>query len=261
MPISNNINGVWRDVQEANVNINGVWRTADAYNNINGVWRQSISYQLKESDILGFKIIYTLNPNKKSELYPDLIYNPKVPIEMTLTGVSSNNMDYSVKGIRYKHDRKVFDEYGINAYDGKIYAMLLDNKAIDIGNIDNSTNNEMGLYNKCVEDLSIQIDGFVKYVSNGWFFEGWNNMFSKKQVFPEFHYPDKDEEEIFMVRDYVLLPIKDRDPNFNSIASVGVARDLHSEINMVGTYGVMDHTYTRILVNRVPKPFSIEIYN
>lgn len=258
MSISNNINGVWRETQDTLCNINGVWRSSQVYTNINGVWRLSNENKITEDNIIGFRIVYEVNKNKVSKEYPQLKFNENLPIRIYKIGDNSDNMDQTTKGIRYHYSRFDANMEGNYEFDGRLYAILLDDTPIDVGNINEWTGNEVGLYNKNIDDLSITINGYLQYVSDGLYFSGWNNMFRNYQLNPNFKYPDKKEE---LKQDFLisLLPLISR-KDYSPIAEIGISRSIKTELNMVGTYGIIDHVIRSITVNGVTKPFIFEIY-
>lgn len=271
MSIFNNIDSVWREVWSSPVNINGVWRDSDALVNINGVWRQSHKKEISEEDIIGFRIVYKRNPNKIHHLLNHLTFNPNIPASMLLTGDNAGFMDLSPKGVLFQYDNSNPEEEGIIMYEGKLYAVLNNDIVIDVcktkeywGDDDRLPSNapditEVWATNK-INDLSISIQAQLSYESNGFYIAGWNSLFNTTQfIDTNSSIEDKNKYEM---NSYNILPIENRESTFDYIASIGIARDMHTaNTNMVGSYGNLDHTIHWITVNGVNKPFVFEIYD
>lgn len=272
MSISQNINGVWRETWSTAVNVNGVWREADVYSNVNGVWRENYNIELTEEDIIGFRIVYKLNKNKKHPIHSHLVYNSDLPARIALTGDTAGSMDFERKGVVFEYENTYPEREGIMMYEGKLYAVLKNDQVIDIGqtkefwsNDDRLPSNapditEVWATNK-ISNLSIQIEAYLLYESNGFYFAGWNSLFNKTQFTDPTLFPDGEDKNIHYMNSYNILPIESRENTFDSIASIGIARDMHMEnTNMVGSYGNLDHTIYWITVNGIKKPFVFEIY-
>ena len=268
-----NINGVFREPTSTYVNVNGIWRNVDQYVNVNGVWRQTYKHTIEESDIIGFRIIYTRITKVKHPDHPDLKVNFNLPVKMDLSGETAGKMDLNEKGVVFQYDRTDYDQEGIFVYRGDIYAELLDGKLVNVGlTLPEVIPDDRILgsypfldtwnYDR-INNLSIDIDGHILYESNGYHMSGWNSLFCKQQFTDPTDYPDEmDYKKQYCVNSYNILPIESRNSDFDPCAYIGIARDMHSDKgNMVGSYGVIDHTIRNIRINGIQKPFIIEIYN
>lgn len=279
--IYNNVFGVYRRAMNSYVNINGVWREAVISPNIDGIWRETDKFEIAEEDIIGFRIVYQSNHNPSYGDLPDLVYNPNLPAQLKLTGDTSGNMDLNYKGVVFeylntKEPDQLFDddEEGILMYQGKIYAVLTNDLIIDV----TATTNMVGWDDRVpcesipgvtetwattkLNELSIQLQARVAYETNGLNTEGWNKLFSSTNHIGSLNVDDTDDKNYERINSYNIIPIESRDESFYPFAEIGIARDLHTAgKNMVGSYGVLDHTYNWITVNGVKKPFVVEIYN
>lgn len=277
--ILTNINGVWRTVQTPLVNINGVWRDSDIMVNSHGVWREQHSCQLRERDIVGFRMIYKYSDNASHHAFPNLKPNKKVPAEIQLTGEHVGYMNLTEKGIIFRYVREGYKDdpaylgwnhEGILKYEGRIYAVLSDDTILDIPACTTS-----GVYmdqqfgsiphymTNLFSNLTITLEAWVIYESYGYHMEGWNNLLYKDPFIDPTNYPDKElHKNIKTLNSYIILPVEKRDKAFDSVASIGIARDMTSaEDNMIGSYGTLSHTIFNITVNGVSKPFVIELYH
>lgn len=273
MSIMQNINGVWRETWSTSVNINGVWRDATVYSNMNGVWRQNYANEITEDDIIGFRIVYKLNKNKKHDILTHLSYNPDLPAHMLLTGETAGFMDLNEKGVIFEYDRTYPDREGIMMYEGKLYAVLKNDCVIDVCQTKEFWSDDDRLPSNApditevwatskISNISITIQAHLAYESNGFYFAGWNSFFNKTQYTDPTSFPVDEDKKVFSMNSYNILPISNRDNTFDTVASIGIARDVHTkDTNMVGSYGNIDHTIFWITVNGVNKPFVFEIYN
>lgn len=270
MSIWNNINGVYRETWTSNSNINGVWRQGDVLPLVNGVYRESFLSDIKESDILGFRIVYKLSKEKKHPSYPHLLYNDKIPVDVYKTGDISRSMNENKKGIIFEYKRHEAYEEGIVMYEGNLYAELLNGFVINVGLFDTFTidDDRVPTTNRSIEidrlsKLSISIGARVAYQSYGYFMDGWNSIFSTEELLDPTRYPHKELYEDYKHIDYYnILPVHNRLNTYNCMAQIGIARDMTSkDHNMVGSYGLLDHTFYEVRVNNKVKPFVVEIYN
>lgn len=274
MSIQHNINGVFRDTWTTHVKINGVWREADSLVNINGVWRETFNHEINEEDIVGFRMVYKFTDTIRHHDHPNLLPNRNLPVNMKLTGEGAGNMDYSQKGVLFQYDRTNIDQEGLCVYKGDLYAVLSNgqlanvtmtiSKAVDDIRIPGDVPGiiEAWSTNK-IAHLNIQFTGYLLYESNGYSMSGWNSLFTTTQFTDPTKFPDTmDYKKQYLIDSYNMLPIEYRDDTFDSSAYIGIARNMHSiENNMVGSYGVLDHTITEIRVNNILKPFVFEIYD
>lgn len=268
-----NVHGIWRETWSTSINLNGAWRDSDSLVNVNGVLRESFIHEIKEEDIIGFRMVYKRNIYKKHPDFPNLKFNPNLPVIASLSGPTVGFMDLNEKGFIFQYDRDRVDEEGIYMYEGTLYAVLINDAIINIcetkeymGQEERVSTNIPGIdeawSTNRVQDLNIQIQGMLMFDSHGFYMAGWNNLFGKDQFIDGTNYPIKENKNYIYLNSYNILPLSSRDEKFNTLASIGIARDMHSvDINMVGSYGILDHTITWISVNDVKKPFVIEVYN
>lgn len=264
-----NVNGVWRESNPL-VNINGVWRESDSLVNINGVWREASSKEriISEEDIKSFSFAYHLNKKMKHPTFPWLSYNENIPASIDLIGDISGEFNLNEKGVEFQYDRNnvihevVIEnkEEGIKMYESHIYAILQDDTPIDVCCIDNiDTGSSLG-ENK-ITNLKIEVQATLMYEANGYYMAGWNNICNKDQFIITEDDSRSTGKNFKYLNGYKILPTTDRDERFQPLIQIGIARDLtHAGINMVGSYGVLDHTIHWISVNGIKKPFTIGIY-
>lgn len=268
-----NVNGVWREAWSVSINVNGVWRDSDSLVNINGVMRESFTHEIEEEDIVGFRMVYKRNQTKKHPEFPHLKFNPNLPVITSLTGETPGFMDLNEKGFVFQYERDHVDEEGICVYDGTLYAVLINDALINVCEtkdtsgqddripIDIPSISEAWSTNR-VQELKIQLQGMLMFDSHGYYMSGWNNLFGKDQFIDTSDYTIKDNKNYIYLNSYNILPISNRNERFNTLSSIGIARDMHTvDVNMVGSYGVLDHTISWISVNDIKKPFVIEVYD
>ncbi len=274
-----NINGVWRTIQTPLVNINGVWRDSDVMVRHNGVWREQHNSRLKERDIIGFRMVYKYVENALHPEFPNLKPNKKVPAEVQLTGENTGSMDLTEKGIVFRYVREGYKDdpaylgwkdEGLLKYEGRMYAVLTDDTILDIPacttsnvSLDQQYGSIPYYMTNLFSDMVITLEAWVTYESYGYYMNGWNNLFYKEPFIDPTNYPDKDlHKNIKTLNSYIILPVEKRNRTFDSVASIGIARNMTSaENNMIGSYGALSHTIFNITVNGVPKPFVIELYH
>lgn len=273
MPVSTKINGVWRNLWSSQAMVNGVWRDLDSWSNVNGVWRENFRHDIEESEIIGFRLVYKSISQITHPDFPKLSVNKNIPYNIKLTGDHIGIMDMTTKGILLQYFREGYPEEGIVAYRGDLYAYLTLDRLVNVGmcisevgkdaripgNVPTIT--ESWSTNK-LNKISISINGHVFYNSSGYFMAGWNSLFSTKQFLDTSNYPDKGpHKDILRLEPYHILPTGSREDTFDPAAYIGIARDMTSETNnMIGSYGELDHTISSILVNGLPKPFIVELY-
>lgn len=269
MPSLININGIWRE-NKSFVNINGVLREADSMVNINGIWREASNTErvITEEDIKNFVLSYKLNKKKQHDQFPWLSYNKDIPASISLTGDISGEINLNEKGIEYQYDRHnvvhevVIEnkEEGIKMYESHLYAILQDDTPIDVCCIDINENDSTLGENK-ITNLKIEIQATLMYEANGYYMAGWNSICNKNQFIITDDDPRSPGKSFKYLNQYKILPVSERDPDFQPLMQIGIARDLtHAEINMVGSYGILDQTIHWISVNGIKKPFIIGIY-
>lgn len=273
MPAYEKIDGVWREVWSSHVKVDGVWRDIEMSSKVNDEWKTSHIHEIRESDIVGFRMIYKLNPNKQHPLFPDLKTNLNLPVTFALTG-DDLEMNGSTKGVLYHYER-FGEEEGILMYEASLYAILNNGCLVDVCLSKNtSVNNDDGRIPSSIPNitevwatnrmklLTIQLEGYVLFESYRYHLYGWNSVFDTAQFLLQEPYAiDAPYRDIKIFDSMSILPIENRLGTFDTIASIGVARNLKTVDTMYGAYGTIDHTIKSIKVNGVIKPFIIEIYN
>jgi hypothetical protein len=245
MPSLVNINGIIRE-QKSYTNINGILRESNSYVNVNGILRESSKRVVKEEDIKYFCFSYLPNRTIKHLDFPNLSYNPNIPALLSTTGENNDTWNYNFKGVEFEYDRRDVTEEGILMYECHLYAVLQDDYPIDVCCISD------------LNDLKIELQATLIYESNGYYIAGWNSMFSTKQFLDN---KAKTEDRDFQyVNTYKILPADDREETYYPVAQIGIARDMYTKgVNMVGSYGLLDHTVHWITVNGINKPFKFEV--
>lgn len=271
MPVR--VDGVWKEVWGTYVKADGVWRNADMSTKVNDEWKISHTNDIQESDIVEFRLIYKLNPDKKHPLFPNLKTNLNMPIEFSLTG-DNIGMNDSTKGVVYHYER-FGDEEGILMYEGALYAVLKNGCIVKASSCTNTKVNndderipgpipsipEVWITSR-MQSLNIQIEGYVLFESFRYHLYGWNSLFDTTQFLLQDPYTkDEPYQDIKHIDSRIILPVENRLNTFDTIASIGVARNLKTVDTMYGAYGTLDHTIKSIKVNGIPKPFMIEISN
>lgn len=282
--IYSNVEGIWRQTWAPSVNINGVWRDTDTPVNVNGVWREVNKLEINEEDIIGFRLIYKVNPNKLYPDLPNLKYNPKIPVRIGVSGPTPALMDMEYKGVVFEYfnyklpggiDNTIPNteqEEGIVCYEGRLYALIVNDLLIDVTGTQEFFGTEervdpeipgitdVWMTNK-IYNLDIKIEAKCKFDTHGYYCAGWNSIFSTHEVLPDNKFPENWDEDTYEFVDYPLLPIKSRLEEYTNTINIGIARDLHSHYtNMVGSYGTLSQNINWITVNGVKKPFIVEVY-
>lgn len=274
MPGWTMINGVWREMWTAMPKTDGVTRSSNIYTKINGVNRVIYQHEITESDIIGFRMVYKRSVTKKHPDFPNLSFNPNLPVIVSLTGDTIGSMDMNYKGILFEYSNERVKEEGIYMYEGSLYALLSNDELVDIpltkadvgpdDRIPTSIpNGNHAWVSNRVAGLSIQVGYTLTYETFGYFMAGWNSFFSTDNWIDYTNYPDKDRNEKSLpVNSYNMLPIESRESTFDTIAQIGIARDMSSPTNnMIGSHGLLDQTIDNIWVNGIKKPFVIEMYD
>jgi hypothetical protein len=267
------VDGSWRDIWGAYVKVDGVWRNVDVSAKADNDWKSSHINNISESDIVAFRMIYKLNPNKEHPLFPNLKTNLNMPVEFSLTG-ENIGMNYSTKGVLYHYER-FGDEEGIMMYEGALYAVLKNGCIAKVSSCTNTKINnddiripgpipsipEVWITSR-LQSLDIRMEGYILFESFRYHLFGWNSLFDTEQfLLPEPYTKDKVYQDIKLISERILLPVENRLNTYDSIASIGITRSLTDIDNMIGAYGTLDHTINSIKVNGISKPFVIEIYN
>lgn len=273
MAIGNQINGVIRDTTESLSKINGVWReNINGWTKINGVWRDGHNQAINPNHIVGFKFCYTLNKNRIHHDIPYLSYNPNIPYRFDITGETSTTMDQTEKGVVFEYLRDEPEEEGIVVYEGRLYAVLDNGSLVNVSAVVGNNNDkihedelisefssihDLGRLN----NLNITIVASVAFEDYGYYFNGWNNIFNTKPFIDQTIYPDKMQyRKTLKLDNYNILPTHIRDEYFDSVSTIGIARDMQTPVNnMVGSYGVLSHTIFSINLNGKDMPFMMAI--
>ena len=131
MPAYEKVDGKWRGVWSVHVKVDGVWRDTDMSGKVDKLWRSSHKHIIEESDIVGFRLVYRVNPNKTHPDFPNLKTNLNMPIEFSVSG-EYPGMNISTKGVLFHYER-FGDEEGILMYEGSLYAVLTNGCLVDVG--------------------------------------------------------------------------------------------------------------------------------
>lgn len=259
MPIYVEPTVVHRRVWPSRAMVNGVWRANDSYAMVNGVWRQTHEHTISPGNIMGFRICYVRDAGATSEEYPELVSTKQLPIKMLLTGDTRGFMDLGKKGVIFEYSNLEPEWEGICMYRATMYAVFVDGSTFPLYPI-----GSMNIWKELtLSDISIQIDAYEYYESYGYYISGWNSIYHKKQFIKDKDFHDKSQIKNFNLLDnYDILPEGHTSEEFSPQISIGIARSLTADgLNMVGSYGALDHTWRAIFVNGEPKPFVIEIYH
>lgn len=269
------IDGVWRPLWSCHAKINGEWRDIGEYTGkIDGEHREIYRHEILESDINGFRLVYKLSTNKTHPMFPHLVTNRKLPVKFSVTG-ENPGMNTSVKGVLYQYDKTGYEE-GILMYEGILYAVLNSGPVVNVCLAkDTKVNNDDERFSGTAPDmieawstnkmssLSIQLNGYLAFESYGYYMSGWNSLFELEHFTDPNKYPINDlTTDVQLSISRTILPINKRSTTYDNVASIGIARNLTTpDNNMIGSYGILDHTINSITVNDIVKPFTIEIYN
>jgi len=250
---SSNLNGVWRDTIPSTC-VNGVWRSSDEWVNVNGVWRTSSSPSpITESDITAFEVVYTRIMDIKYFDFPLLRDNREIPVVVEIAGKAPND-GYSTdpKSFVMRYTNEKPDVEGLAVYSGTLCVKLHSGKLIPVSDM---YDNGVG-YNG---DIRITIDAYSTYESYGPDVMGWNRVFSEEDNLPAFH--DYADKNTLIMNSYPILPTYERPQTYQHRSLIGIARNMTDRYdNMVGSHGLLDHTYDTIFLNGNPMPFKITVY-
>ncbi len=274
MPGWSMINGVWREMLRPTPNINNVVRNSDVFANINGVTRVIYARAIDPSEVVGFRMVYKRSTTRKHPSFPELSYNPNLPVTVFLTGDTKGTMDGNEKGIILEYSNERPDEEGILMYEGRLYMVLLNGDIIDVtrscddvgweetGDPGNQGIEHAHATSK-IMDLSIYINYTSRYEAFGYNMFGWNSFFSTEDFLDYTRYPDKGPNKNITVQNsYNILPVYRRWSTFDAVAKIGIARDMTDpDKNMIGSYGVLDQSIHHIFLEGEPKPFVVELYD
>lgn len=271
MPIFNKVNGEQRGTHDVSVKVGGEWRHCSQYTKINGEWKQIHSPNYSCNDIIGFRLVYEkCNMFKKHPNFENLTVNHNIPVDFELTGDTTGIMSEHPKGVIFEYERTQPEDEGISMYEGRLLAVLSNMQVIDVCQTGNGEHRivsnipgtpEIWWTNK-LDNLNIEIEATVAYESYGYYMAGWNSLFSLDQFLDQTNTAvNKDNKNSYNINSYNILPVGDRCDTFDKIASIGIARDMHTQgLNMVGSHGNISQTIHWIKVDGIIKPFVIEIY-
>lgn len=271
------INNIHRINSNIYVKINNQWRAANKYVKIDGQWKLVHKNSITSDDIIGFKIIYRLNKNKRLDSIPRLRYNKNIPIKFDISG--SKEMNYESKGVIYQYGVE-FDNYeeGIVCYQGRLYAVCKDGLLIDISSDGNDRSRigilDINLTDRFMADISISYK--MVFESNGFSINGWNSFFTNNEFTDDIDYtgypyyellPEDDgiqsgeERKAVEVVDQKILPVNTRDKiRYSPIATIGIARNTMTYgYNMLASHGNLNQTLNTIKMNNREMPFQIII--
>jgi hypothetical protein len=164
------------------------------------------------------------------------------------------------------------EEEGIIVYEGRLYAILVTGEIVNVCIVHGNNTNKIhedeiisdvsSIYEvRYMDHLDISIDGHILFEDYGYYIAGWNNLFNTKPVLDQTIYPNKiPHRKILDINSYNITPSYNRDEYFDSVATIGIARDMNDPVNnMVGSYGTLDHTIKKITLNGKDMPFVVEI--
>lgn len=253
------VNGEWKESWNQCVKVDGEWRPANVFMKVNGEWKESYHYELTEKDIIGFKLIYSVNPKRKHLYHYHLNYNPTLPVRFDLTGKHIGQMDTTEKGVLYQYLNEDNDNEGVLMYEGRMYAIHTSGILIDVGLIPSSTDKSIGIGR--IQNNSIEVVATTTYQCFGYYMAGWNSFFDHQDFIDYTVFPDIGPHDGYNeIPNLKLLPLKQRSEDFASIASIGIARDIETPVrNMVGNHGSLSQSIHKITMNGIEKPFLIEI--
>ena len=269
MGIPNNIDGTWRDVQSAHVRINGVWRSTDFWTRIKGIYRMAYTGASELAmDLVGFRIQYQIDPTIRYPSLPHLTYNERLPVSANITGAVGDEMTLEEKSIIYQYRNTDVDQEGILVYRGTLYGVTYLGTLIDLGALESDPSqdgyrfdqNQPDARNQ-TEGVSIAIYGSILHESYGYFTSGWNQFLrdtscidvEPRMDFSVYRLTERMEGDS-------VLPLANRRKDYSPLIRIGIARNLtKADENMIGSFGVFDHTVSKIYLNGNTMPFSMEI--
>lgn len=274
MPSWSMVNGVWRETWANYSRVNGVWRANNNYTRVNGIMRRVSMYDVEESDIAGFRMIYIPNRSLKHPSHPHLEFNEMLPIRARLTGDVSGEFTTDPKGIIFEYSNDLPEEQGIYVFEGNLFMVLMDNTLINVGQATDNVGDEWR-YDPGIpsiseawnsarpRNLSIQIDIQMMYEDYGFYIAGWNRCFTSNDHIDLSSFPDEsDHKKSVSLNSYSMLPVYRRESTFIPNAYIGIARDMDSRhANMNGSHGMLDQTIHSIRVDGIKKPFIVEFYS
>ena len=248
-----NINGVWRDTKPSTC-VNGVWRDSTEWMNVNGVWRtKRTPSPITPANIQSFELVYTRIRDIRYYDFPLLKDNRNIPSIAKVGGelpVEEYSTDPRTMILEYSNAKP--EEEGLVVYQGILCANLINGTQIPISEIFDNNSDYM-------TETSIKINGYSIYESYGPDVIGWNRVFSNDDNLPvKFN----DDKNTFIINSYPILPAYNRSKSYASRSLIGIAREMSDRYtNMVGSHGILDHTYDSIELNGTPMPFRITIYD
>lgn len=271
MPIFNKINNEQRCTHDVSVKVNGQWHQASQYTKVDGEWKQIHSPKYTSNDIIGFRIVYErCNNFKKHPNFDNLPVNHDIPVRFDLTGDTTGLMSLHEKGVIFEYDRTYPDVEGVSMYEGRLLAVMSNKQVIDVcqsGSGEHRVTSNIPLtpeiwWSNKLNDINIEIEASISYESYGYYVAGWNSLFNIDQFLDQTNTSiNKEDKNNYDINSYIILPIDNRVDSFDKVASIGIARDMHTQgLNMVGSHGNISQTIHWIKVDGEIKPFVIEIY-
>lgn len=275
MPAWGRHNGVWRDTWANYTRVNGVWRANSNYVRVNGVMRQVYKYDIDEDDLIGFRLVYTLDKERVHPKFPHLKYNPNLPVKIDITGDTIGGLSVDRKGVVYEYFREHPEIEGTKFYVGTLYAIISDGYLINLATVTenigeewqytaNIPGGEIAWHSARPRNLCVDIALELRYEDYGYFIGGYNHFMGTDDVMDNYGAPPPHDanREVITYEPFSVLPIHKRPETFNGDIAIGIARDNNSKYaNMLGNHGILDQTIHRIMVNGLRKPFIIEVYD
>lgn len=269
------IDGIWRNLWASHVRVNGVWRDMEVSTVVDGVNREVYRSQLTAEDIIGFRIVYHLRKDLTHPDFPNLVYNPNIPVLIDTAGTNEIQMTTNAKSFIFQFSNENPYEEGIVGYTGRLYAAVKGGILIDIGNSSGRTmmediqfdpkipGVESAWISNRLKEVDIAVYGEILHESYGYFTAGWNHFLNDTPTIDPTNYPDKVPKQTVRVLDnYQVTKSMYRQEGYKGTIAIGIARDMNSpDNNMVGAHGTLDHTIEKIFVNGESYPFSLEIYD
>lgn len=243
------VNGVYRNATPY-VNVNGVWRKATVYANALGAWRNVDDIKDEVADlnqITSFKVIY-----KKARFLHysghHLHFNDNIRNVIEITGHDSHESNTNPKSLLFRYLNRDLTTQGIYVLEGIVYGVIGDNE-IPLSTIESGPS--------APDDVEIVIDSSYSCETYGPYAMGWNRLFAHEHCLPR---EDGYFKRSIISGNQYILPTYKRSTKYDTIALIGIARDLTSHKHtMVGSYGALSHNILSISLNGKALPFTLEI--
>ena len=252
MPFTN-LNGVWRDTKPMTC-VNGVWRESTNWSNVNGVWRtKRTPSPITPANIEAFELVYTRIRDIRYFDFPNLRDNRNIPSTARVGGnLPVEEYSTEPRSFILEYSNEYPKEEGLAVYQGILCAKLKDGTLMSVSEIFDSNAD-------CMPDTNIKINGYSLYESYGPYVIGWNRVFSNEDNLPA---KFNDNKNTYIINSYPILPAYNRSKSYAFRSLIGIAREMSDRyVNMVGSHGLLEHTYDSIELNNNPIPFRITIYD